>query len=120
MEASYFPVVDESGTLIKVVKIAKDVTASMIENADKEALLSALENYMAVIKFTPDGHVLEANNNFLSVMGYTNKEISNKPHKIFCYDDFYREHPEFWSRLRAGESFSGRFQRKNSAGKPSG
>jgi len=117
LEASYFPVVDESGTLTKVVKIAKDVTASMIENADKEALLSALENYMAVIKFTPDGHVLEANNNFLSVMGYTNKEISNKPHKIFCYDDFYREHPEFWSRLRAGESFSGRFERKNSAGK---
>jgi len=117
LEASYFPVTDDSGRVVKVIKIAKDITASIIENADKEALLSALENYMAVIKFTPDGLVLEANNNFLSVMGYSNKEIFNKPHKIFCYDNFYREHPEFWSRLRAGESFSGRFERKNSAGK---
>ena len=117
LEASYFPVVDDSGRVIKIVKIAKDITASTIENADKEALLSALDNFMAVIKFTPDGHVLEANDNFLSVMGYTNKEISNKPHKIFCYDDFYQENPDFWARLRTGESFSGRFERKNSAGK---
>ena len=117
LEASYFPVVDASGKVVKVVKIARDITAVKIESADNDALLSALDNYMAVIKFAPDGQILEANDNFLSTMGYTNQDIANKPHKIFCYEDFYRENPDFWSRLRAGESFSGRFERKNAAGK---
>jgi len=118
LEASYFPVVDDNDNdnVIKVIKIATDITDIHNDNADKEALLSALDSNMAVIKFTPDGHVIEANQNFLSVMGYTNQDILNKPHKIFCYDDFYDKNPKFWSKLNAGESFSGRFERKDSKG----
>lgn len=116
LEASHFPVADETGKVCKIIKIAADVTKVHDENADKEALLSALDAHMAVIKFTLSGEVLEANNNFLSVMGYSSEEIVNKPHKIFCYDDFYQTNPEFWKRLSSGESFSGRFERKKSDG----
>jgi len=57
LEASYFPEVDDSGRVVKVVKIAKDITASTTDNADKEALLLTLDNFMTVIKFTSDVHI---------------------------------------------------------------
>lgn len=117
LEGSYFPVKDETGQVINVVKIAADVTDAQTQSADKEALLTALDSYMAVIKFTPDGVILDANKNFLQVMGYELKQIVGQSHRMFCLDDFYRDNPNFWRRLASGESFSGRFQRKDSQGR---
>ena len=116
LEGSYFPVRGESGEVVNVVKIAADVTTTVTESADKEALLTALDSYMAVIKFSPEGTVLDANNNFLRVMGYELSDIVGYPHRKFCFDDFYRDNPDFWKRLAAGESFSGRFQRRDAHG----
>jgi methyl-accepting chemotaxis protein len=117
LEASYFPVVDDNDNVIKVIEIATNITDVHDQNEDKKALLAALDSNVAVVKFTPTGNVLEANQNFLSVMGYANQDILNKPHKMFCYDDFYIKNPQFWSKLSSGESFSGRFERKNATGK---
>ncbi|MGP9834115.1 PAS domain-containing protein [Marinobacter sp. NSM] len=104
LEGSYFPVRGESGEVVNVVKIAADVTTTVTESADKEALLTALDSYMAVIKFSPEGTVLDANNNFLRVMGYELSDIVGYPHRKFCFDDFYRDNPDFWKRLAARES----------------
>ncbi len=117
LEGSYFPVKTETGQVLNVVKIAADVTDAQTQSADKEALLTALDSYMAVIKFTPDGTVLDANSNFLHAMGYELSEIVGQTHRIFCLDDFYRDNPDFWRRLASGESFSGRFQRKDAQGR---
>lgn len=117
LEGSYFPVRDSSGHVVKIIKIAADVTQTHTENADKEALLAALDTYMAVIKFEPEGIVLDANRNFLNAMGYELNEIVGQSHKMFCFDAFYREHPDFWKKLASGESFSGRFERKDRQGR---
>lgn len=118
LQASYFPVFGDAGEVVRIIKLAADVTREHAAHADKEALLSALDTYMAVIRFTPQGEVLEANNNFLKTLGYRREQIVGKTHRMFCFDDFYREHPTFWERLARGESFSGRFERKDSAGRP--
>ncbi|MDV3503162.1 PAS domain-containing methyl-accepting chemotaxis protein [Marinobacter sp. M-5] len=117
LEGSYFPVRDREGQVVKIIKIAADVTRTHTENADKEALLAALDTYMAVIKFKPEGIVLDANQNFLSAMGYGLNEIVGQHHKMFCFDAFYRENPNFWQKLASGESFSGRFERKDRQGR---
>lgn len=116
LEGSYFPVRDERGDVVNVVKIATDVTPEHNDRADKEALLRALDTYMAVIKFTPDGKVIDANTNFLEAMGYSLGDIAGASHRMFCFDTFYQENPNFWQRLAAGENFSGRFQRKDARG----
>lgn len=116
LEGSYFPIKDGDGHVVNVVKIASDVTSAHAQSADKEALLTALDSYMAVIKFAPDGTVLDANANFLSATGYDLDDIIGRSHKMFCFEDFYRENPRFWQRLASGEGFSGRFQRKDVRG----
>jgi len=116
LEATYFPVTDDEGEISKVVKIAWDATAAQDKVADDTAMLDAINRYMAVIKFTPDGEILEANDNFLTTTGYAREEILHQHHKMFCFDDFYRNNPDFWSRLARGESFSGQFERRNKSG----
>lgn len=116
LEASYFPVRDASGVVVKVIKIASDVTLNHFSLLDKTAMFTALNNSLAVIEFEPDGTILNANPNFLATAGYTLEQIRGRHHSMFCTEAFYRENPDFWRQLAAGRFMSGRFERRNSAG----
>lgn len=116
LEVTLLPLVNEHNQIIEVILKGKDVTSQVYEQSDKEALLDALNNYMSVIKFSPDGIVHEANQNFLKRFGYQSHEIIGRHHKQFCFDDFYHNNPHFWQRLAKGESFKGRFLRKTKTG----
>ncbi len=113
IQASYNPVFDASGNIRKVVKFATDITDSFLKNLDFESKMNAIDKSQAVIEFTLDGEVLKANNNFLVTLGYQLEEIEGKHHRIFCKKDHSDspEYAEFWQKLRAGESFSGLFER---------
>jgi len=113
LEATYFPVKDELGNVIRVIKLATDITKEHLKAIENEALLSALGQSMAVITFTTDGHILNANENFLNTMKVTLSDIIGKHHRIFCDEDFYREQPDFWRKLAAGEFQAGKFRRFN-------
>lgn len=104
---------DELGNVIRVIKLATDITKEHLKAIENEALLSALGQSMAVITFTTDGHILNANDNFLKTMKVTLSDIIGKHHRIFCDEDFYREQPDFWRKLAAGEFQAGKFRRFN-------
>ena len=116
LQASYFPVQDDSGRVSKVIKIACDVTRDQQLLRDKNAILTALDKSLAVIEFSPDGQILHANQNFLETVHYRLEQIRGQHHKIFCFDDFYRNNPDFWQKLSDGQLFSGRFERKDAHG----
>lgn len=116
LEATYFPVRDRSGKVTGIIKIALDVTAKHQEALSNDAVISALDASMAVIEFTPHGEILRANSNFLRALGYTAAQVVGQHHRIFCDDRFYRQHPDFWARLCAGEFSSGQFERFTATG----
>ncbi|ROQ30652.1 methyl-accepting chemotaxis protein [Gallaecimonas pentaromativorans] len=86
--------------------------------ADKEAIITALSRAQALISFTPDGRVLQANDNFLNLMGYRLEEIEGQHHRMFCQPAFATstEYRQFWDKLARGEFAAGRFERRNRAG----
>jgi len=86
---------------------------------EANAKLAAISGSMAMIEFSPDGIVLEANENFCSAMGYSADEVRGKHHRIFCEEAFYRseEYAKLWRDLARGEPISGTFLRLNKAGK---
>jgi methyl-accepting chemotaxis protein len=116
LSANYFPVRNSADQVIKILKIAHDVTDSQLALRTKNSVLEALDKSLAVIEFSPSGDILSANDNFLVTMGYSPAQIVGNHHRMFCEPDFYRQQPDFWQRLQNGEHFSGRFQRKNSSG----
>ena len=115
LEATYFPV-KHQGRVTRVLKIASDVTEQHQRLGRLEALTEALDRSRAMIEFTPNGDIIHANANFLSVMGYTLSEIAGRHHRIFCDEAFLREQPRFWEELARGQFKSGLFMRHNSRG----
>ena len=113
IEASYNPILDASGKPFKVVKYATDITEQKLRNADFEGQLTAINKAQAVIEFTPDGRILNANENFLGAVGYSMEELKGQHHSTFC-EPAYRQSPEyraFWERLGRGEFDSGQYKR---------
>jgi len=115
LEATYFPIT-EDGQVIKIMKIAKDVTSTKIASMSKEAVFNALDKSQAIIEFTPDGYIITANENFLNAVQYPLHSIQGKHHKIFCDDTFYQKNPTFWEDLQRHQFKTGQFLRKDANG----
>ncbi|MFI8737102.1 PAS domain-containing protein [Ectopseudomonas toyotomiensis] len=83
------------------------------------AELQAIRQSMAMIEFTPDGIILDANPAFLGVVNYRLEEIVGKHHRLFCSRNLSESlaYQQFWQRLRQGEHFSDRFPRLTQDGK---
>ena len=83
------------------------------------ARLDAIRNAMAMICFSPDGHIIDANPRFLALMGYQLAEIEGKHHRLFCEPQLAnsREYVQFWARLSAGESFTDTYPRLTKEGR---
>ncbi|WGI24573.1 PAS domain-containing methyl-accepting chemotaxis protein [Halomonas alkaliantarctica] len=116
LEATYLPISNRRGKVVEILKIANDVTTVHQEAERKNAVLEALNSSMAVIEFTPNGEILNANTNFEKVMGYRNEELVGAHHRMFCPADFSKTNPLFWERLAQGEYMQGKFQRLDSRG----
>jgi PAS domain S-box-containing protein len=112
-QASYNPVFDADGNAIRVVKFATDITASKLQIAEYEGKIQAINRSQAVIEFNLDGTVITANENFLSIFGYSLEDVMGKHHRIFC-EPGYAESPEysqFWRKLSRGEYNADEFKR---------
>ncbi len=117
--ASYTPVADNKGTVVKVIKLATNITESKVLNADYKGQVDAIGKSQAVISFNMDGTIIEANENFLKPMGYTLQEVKGKHHRMFVEDSYGRSsaYTEFWARLNRGEFIVDEFKRLGKGGK---
>ncbi len=119
LESTYNPVFDGKGKLIKVVKFASDITERRNERALLQSVFEAISSSQAVIEFDLDGNILNANENFLSVMGYSLDEIKGKHHSMFVPKEFRNtsEYRSFWQSLNQGKFQAGQFNRVGKGGK---
>lgn len=119
IQAVYAPVKDEMGRVFKVVKIATDVTQSRLQQADFSGQLEAIGKAQAVIEFSLDGKILNANENFLKTLGYSLLEIKGQHHSMFV-DPEQRNSVEyrlFWEKLGRGEFDAGQYKRVAKGGR---
>ncbi|UED33947.1 methyl-accepting chemotaxis protein [Rhizobium ruizarguesonis] len=118
IEASYNPVFS-GGKPYKVVKFATDITAQKLKAAEDGGKLNAISRAQAVIEFTPKGEIVNANDNFLTTLGYELTEIQGKHHSMFCEPSYSNseDYRRFWTRLAAGEFVADEFLRIGKGGK---
>lgn len=119
IQASYNPILDVNGNVFKVVKYATDITAEKRKNAYFAGQLDAIGKSQAVIEFDMDGTILDANDNFLNVTGYTLAEIKGKHHSMFVDTETRNSHEyrAFWEQLNHGVYSSGEYRRFGKNGK---
>jgi methyl-accepting chemotaxis protein len=119
LQATYNPILDDSGRVVKVVKFATDITRVKRQNAEFTGKVTAIERAQAVIEFDLDGTILTANPNFLDALGYTLSEVQGKHHRVFC-DPAYtttEEYRAFWEKLSGGDFHTGEYRRIHKSGR---
>jgi methyl-accepting chemotaxis protein len=119
IQASYNPVKNAKGTVLKIVKAATVVTADKLKNAEYESKIEAISRIQAVVEFTPAGEVIAANENFLNLLGYRFEEIKGQHHRFFVEPSYAQssDYQNFWKKLNAGDHVSASFKRIGKGGK---
>ncbi|WP_430785215.1 PAS domain-containing protein [Actinoplanes sp. G11-F43] len=119
IRSSWVPVRNAAGQVVKVIEHALDVTEGKRAAADAAGKIQAISRSQAVIEFGLDGTILDANDNFLRLVGYTREEVVGKHHRMFvsAHDAESPAYRGFWQSLGAGEFFSGEFRRIGRGGR---
>lgn len=119
LRATYNPVFNAAGKVTRIIKLASDVTAQVEDRLRSAGVLEAIDRSMAVIAFSPDGHVQHANGNFLQCMGYQLDDVLGQHHRMFCTRDYAASpaYASFWDGLRQGRYHQGQVQRVSRQGR---
>lgn len=120
LEANYVPVRDRRGKVVKIIKLASDITSDVLEAQEQRAMTAAIDRSMAVITFNLEGEVLKVNANFLQTTGYREQEVVGQHHRMFCTSELRNsaEYKKFWQKLNQGDFISGLFHRIDKQGHP--
>ncbi len=112
IHATYTPIVRRK-RLARIVGLVTDITAQVAEQARFESRMAAIDRAQAVIEFSPDGTILDTNENFLKLMGYGISDIRGKKHAMFvpAAQRESRAYAEFWQKLRSGRFETAEFER---------
>ena len=119
IQASYNPVKNAKGVVLKVVQVATEITSEKLKAAEFESKSDAISRVHAIIEFTPGGEVLTANDNFLNTLGYRLEEIKGRHHRLFVEPAYAQslDYQDFWKKLNCGESIAASVKRVGKGGK---
>ena len=117
LSATYTPVL-KNNKVVKVIKLARDITEEINQKRISESMNNAIEKSMAVIEFDLNGFIIRANQNFCRTTKYSERELIGKHHRIFCESSLVQsqEYKNFWQQLNSGQFLSGKFKRINKSG----
>lgn len=89
-----------------------------VDAADLQGYVAAISRSQVIVEFDLEGVILNANDLFLSVMGYPLAAITGKHHRMLCTPEHAAssEYADFWKQLRAGEPQAGEFMRMTAQG----
>lgn len=81
--------------------------------------VDAINRSQAVIEFSTDGIILNANENFLTTVGYQLHEIVGQHHRMFVSPVYSatEAYKQFWAKLNQGQFHAGEFERIGKSGK---
>lgn len=95
------------------------ISADMYQTARESAhKFAAIWSHVGMIEFSPDGTILDANDQFLNVVKYRKQDIVGRHHRLFCDEAFARSeaYSQFWQALARGQSQQGTFRRLDKHG----
>ncbi|MRX50451.1 PAS domain-containing protein [Paracoccus sp. S-4012] len=114
------PILDEAGRPVRILSLVVDLGAADRQAEGMGEVLSALSRSQAMIEFAPDGVILDANRNFLEVLGYQLEEVKGRHHRMFLApaDSAQPGYAAAWADLTRGHPQQGEFRRIRKDGQP--
>lgn len=118
LNATYNPVFDSDGRVVKIVNFCDNVTQTKISSLETSAKLVAIDRSEGVIELDLMGNIINVNDNFASIFDYSVDELIGRHHSMFMDDDEINDpsYKKLWDDLHEGKFVPGEFKRINKHG----
>lgn len=118
LQASYNPIFDARGEPVRVVEYAQAVTDERMVQAEHQGQIAAIHDAQCVLSCDLSGKVLDANENFLNLMGYRYAEVRGHDQRLFIPDDVAdcSDYRSLWEGLAEGNSATGEYKHVTKTG----
>jgi len=87
MHSSFLPLTNASGQVYRIVEIATDISVTEEKRLVKTAEMASIGRVQSLVRLSPDGTILDANQIFLDLVGYELEDLKGKPHRILVPDE---------------------------------
>jgi PAS domain S-box-containing protein len=86
---------------------------------ESQNVMEVINTSLALVEFDAEGRILKANQNFLSLVGYSATELIGEYHRMLVNREYRLsdEYKQFWRDLAEGKQIQGEFSRINKDGK---
>ena len=91
----------------KILFLAIDITESKKSNLDYQAQIDALNRSTIKAEFTPQGDIVDINNNFLEALNYTKDEVQNTRIFNFIPEDQLGDFRVIWNNVNNRMPYEG-------------
>jgi len=123
IQAAYTPVKDKDGKVVRVVKIALDITKNKDEAAQMgreiEARTASVDQACIVSETDLRGFITYVNDKHCEVSQYSREELIGANQNIVRHPDMNKEvFKELWATIKAGKIFRGLVKNRRKDGSP--
>jgi len=110
LKGSYHAIYDIEGNVDRIVMVGTDITEERATKLDNAARWQATNIGLAVMEFDIDGKITSANENFLKMIGFSQRELVGQHHSSICAPSFVQseQYRELWLGLSSGSVWTGR------------
>jgi len=122
LSSTYYPIANLEGKVYRFHQFASDVTAQKLRNADFNGQVEAINRAQPVSHYAMDGTILDLNDHFEKLLGYSRSEMLGRHVSIFV-DHATRESADYkaasralWAKLNRGEYQTGEARRTTKDG----
>lgn len=118
VDAVIAPILGEDGKPKKYLGVRYDITEAEIERQNMKGIVRSIDEAFAFSEFTVDGNVMNFNQNFQSILGYSLDDLKGKHHQQFTDPSYTSgaEYSQFWNDLKSGKSKRGIFKQITKSG----
>ncbi|MGZ3768340.1 MAG: methyl-accepting chemotaxis protein [Bdellovibrio sp.] len=114
--ASFTPVMDKKGNLVKVIEFATDVTETKTELKVRTEIMNLTS---IVSEANLRGDIMNINEKFIEVSKYSKDELIGRPHNTTRHPDMPKEvFKEMWATIGRGKMFRGVVKNRAKDGTP--
>ena len=119
LQATYTPIANEAGQVVKVVKFASDVTDARLLALENEGKLAAINRTQGVVELDMTGVIIDANESALRTLGYELHELQGQHHRMLIdkAEVDGAAYRAFWQKLGRGEVDAGEYLRFGKGGR---
>ncbi|MFC2116740.1 PAS domain-containing protein [Bacteroidota bacterium] len=130
LRQTFTPILDKEGNPFKVLIIAADITETVEQkealekqsneitraNIEMKSFSDAVDRAFIKCVYSPAGQILELNENFEHITGYTEKEMLGKNNRVFLQRVEKEQFDKVWEDILKDKPYSGVIRRTKPTG----